>query len=91
MRLVTDDGHRYLIQATTSLWYMQVIHRIFSVNYEHDSTLRELQRSVENAETAMPLKIWHDHSTVEGHSTLLVSVAFMYNTNTYLTAEESRM
>ena len=36
------------------------------------------------------MKIWHDHSTVEGLITLQVSVVFMYDTKTYLTAEESR-
>ena len=35
------------------------------------------------------MKIWHDHSTVEGHSTLLVSVAFMYNININRTPSSS--
>ena len=35
------------------------------------------------------MKIWHDHSTVEGHSTLLVSVAFTYNININRTPSSS--
>ena len=35
------------------------------------------------------MKIWHDHSTVEGHSTLLVNVAFMYNININRTPSSS--
>ena len=47
----------YVYQLKRDWWYiMYVIHCIFPVNYERDSTLRELQRSEGRTETAVPWK-----------------------------------
>ncbi len=36
------------------------------------------------------LKVWHDHSTIAGHSHLLVLVSGIYDPAFYLTAEETK-
>ena len=61
---------------------MYVIHCIFPVNYEHDSTLTELQRmgTVVQQKSDMTQVLVKD-----------IVHYYYYNTNNYLTAEESRM
>ena len=38
---------------------------------EEDATLREMKQQIEETETMNRLKIWHDHSVLNGHNTFI--------------------
>ena len=48
----------------------------------------ELKAQLKSMNRTRHLKIWHDHSTISGHSHLLVTVACVYDPAFYHTPEE---
>ena len=58
------------------------------IRQKHLKRMEELGALRPNGSTKRFMTTWHDHSDVLGHSYYLITVWFMYDTETYLTAEE---
>lgn len=70
---------------------MMMNDELIVVEFPAEGSLSLLRKKVEQIQTARPFKIWHDHSSLNGHSTFLISVTFLYDPAVYYTAEELNM
>ena len=90
-----QDGELRIFSTGFNFWVIlcKVIYNAIIVIdtdiVQEDATLREMKQRIEETETMNRVKIWHDHSVLNGHNTFIISIAFLYDTAVYLTEKES--